>query len=188
VLDGAMGTMIQAHSLTEEDYRGNGCDVNHIKGYNFSVEQKGNNDLLCLTRPDIIEAIHRAYVDAGADIISTCTFNANAVSMRDYATEDLCRDINRSGAALARRVADQALSTAGRRVLVAGSMGPTNKAASMSPDIANPAMRDVTYDDLFAALHRADRGIARRVVPTCSSLKPSSTPSTSRRVSLLLRR
>jgi 5-methyltetrahydrofolate--homocysteine methyltransferase len=159
VLDGAMGTMIQAHSLTEEDYRGNGCDVNHIKGYNFSVEQKGNNDLLCLTRPDIIEAIHRAYVDAGADIISTCTFNANAVSMRDYATEDLCRDINRSGAALARRVADQAFSRSGRRVLVAGSMGPTNKAASMSPDIANPAMRDVTYDDLFAAYTEQIEGL-----------------------------
>jgi 5-methyltetrahydrofolate--homocysteine methyltransferase len=151
VLDGAMGTMIQSYGLTEDDFCGRSDRSSAVDGFEPTVLQKGNNDLLCLTCPEVIADIHRKYVEAGADIISTCTFNANAISMRDYATEHLCTAINRSGAALARRVADEAMATAGRRVLVAGSMGPTNKAASMSPDMNDPALRDVTYDELFAA-------------------------------------
>ncbi len=151
VLDGAMGTMIQTYGLTEDDFNGCGARCNLIADFRPTVLQKGNNDLLCLTRPDVISDIHRKYVVAGADIISTDTFNANAISMRDYETVHLCREINRRGAMLARKVADDAHATIGRTVLVAGSMGPTNKAASMSPDMNDPAMRDVTYDELFAA-------------------------------------
>jgi 5-methyltetrahydrofolate--homocysteine methyltransferase len=128
-LDGAMGTMIQKYRL---DY-------------------DGNNDMLCLTHGDVITAIHESYAAAGADILSTCTFNANAISMHDYNAEARCRDINERGAELARSVAERYRVNEGRRIYVAGSMGPTNKAASMSPDMKNPAMRNVTYDDLFDA-------------------------------------
>jgi 5-methyltetrahydrofolate--homocysteine methyltransferase len=151
VLDGAMGTMIQTYGLTEDDFCGRSDKSVKIAGFNPIIPQKGNNDILCLTCPDVIGVIHNKYIQAGADIISTCTFNANAISMRDYATDHLCNEINRCGAALARKVADATFAQTGRKVLVAGSMGPTNKAASMSPDMNDPAMRDVSYYDLFDA-------------------------------------
>lgn len=144
ILDGAIGTMIQRLRLTEEDFRG-------ARFASWPVDLRGNNDLLCLTRPDDIADIARSYVEAGADIISTNTFNANRISMADYGMESLCREINVAGARLLRRVADEAMARDGRKVWVAGSIGPTNKTASMSPDVNDPGMRAVTYDDLHAA-------------------------------------
>lgn len=140
ILDGAMGTMIQRRGLTEKDFRGE-------RFTDWHVDLRGNNDLLCLTRPDVIEDIAREYVGAGCDIISTNTFNANAISLADYDMAHLAREISRAGAEIARRVADGA----GREVKVAGSIGPTNKTASMSPDINDPGMRAVTYDELYEA-------------------------------------
>ena len=130
-----MGTMIQRRNLCEKDFRGD-------RFASWPVDLKGNNDVLCITRPDVIEDIHRQYVQAGADIISTDTFNANAISLAYYSMSELAREISREGARIARRAAD----AAGREVLVAGSIGPTNKTASMSPDISDPGMRSVTYD------------------------------------------
>lgn len=138
VLDGAMGTVIQGYGLGEDDFRG-------ARFASHPLPLKGCNDVLALTRPDIIEAIAEAYVEAGADIISTDSFNATRISMADYGLEEAVSDINREAARIARRVA----SRAGRPVWVAGSIGPTNKTASMSADIADPAARAVTYDDLF---------------------------------------
>lgn len=140
ILDGAMGTMIQRRGLTEKDFRGE-------RFADWHVDLRGNNDLLCLTRPDVIEDIAREYVEAGCDIISTNTFNANAVSLADYDMAHLAREISRAGAEIARRVADASQ----RPVKVAGSIGPTNKTASMSPDINDPGMRAVTYDELYDA-------------------------------------
>ena len=145
ILDGAMGTMIQRYGLTEADFRGD--RFAHLPG-----QLLGNNDLLCLTRPDIIEAIHRRYLDAGADIIETNTFNATRVSQADYHTEDAVRDINLAAARLARRVADEyAAACPGRPRYVAGSVGPTNKTLSLSPDVNNPAFRALAFDDLAQA-------------------------------------
>ena len=143
ILDGAMGTMIQQYGLTEADFRGK--RFSDIPG-----QLKGNNDLLCLTRPDIIEDIHRKYLTAGADIIETNTFNANRISQTDYHTQDAVRDINREAARLARRLADE-FSTSDKPRFVAGSVGPTNKTCSMSPDVSNPAYRALTFDDLADA-------------------------------------
>lgn len=131
VLDGAMGTCIQGYNLTPDDFLGG----------------KGNNDILNLTRGDVIEAIHRAYVAAGADIIETNTFSGNAISQKDYGQQGRVREINLKGAQIARRVAD----TAGRRVLVAGSMGPTVKSLSLSPDVNEPQHRDVTFREMADA-------------------------------------
>ena len=143
ILDGAMGTMIQQYGLTEADFRGE--RFSDIPG-----QLKGNNDLLCLTRPDIIEDIHRKYLTAGADIIETNTFNANRISQTDYHTQDAVRDINREAARLARRLADE-FSTSDKPRFVAGSVGPTNKTCSMSPDVNNPALRALTFDELAEA-------------------------------------
>ena len=143
ILDGAMGTMIQQYGLTEADFRGE--RFGDIPG-----QLKGNNDLLCLTRPDIIEDIHRKYLTAGADIIETNTFNANRISQTDYHTQDAVRDINREAARLARRLADE-FSTSDKPRFVAGSVGPTNKTCSMSPDVNNPALRALTFDELAEA-------------------------------------
>jgi 5-methyltetrahydrofolate--homocysteine methyltransferase len=145
VLDGAMGTMIQRHKLTEADYRGE-------RFAKWEGQLKGNNDLLVITRPDIIGAIHAEYLDAGADIIETNTFNAQRISMEDYAMGDLTRELNLAGAMLARKAADEytAMNPSKPR-FVAGSIGPTNKTASMSPDVNNPAYRAVSYDDLVDA-------------------------------------
>ncbi len=142
ILDGAMGTMIQCYNLKEEDFRGE--RFVHLPG-----QMKGNNDLLCLTRPDVICDIHRKYLEAGADIIETNTFNATSVSMADYHTEALVREINLEAARMARGLADEYTGkNPGKPRFVAGSIGPTNKTCSMSPDVNDPALRALTFDDL----------------------------------------
>ena len=143
ILDGAMGTMIQGYNLTEKDFR---SDLELLQMLNY----QGNNDMLNLSRPDIIEDIHRRYLEAGADIISTNTFSAQRVSQADYHMESFSRDIAFAGAKLARKCADE-YSTADKPRFVAGSIGPTNKTCSMSPDVSDPAKRDLTYDALFDA-------------------------------------
>ncbi|MGM9701304.1 MAG: methionine synthase [Prevotella sp.] len=143
ILDGAMGTMIQGYGLTEADFRGS-------LPLRDDVQYAGNNDMLCLTRPDVIADIHRRYLEAGADLIETNTFSAQRVSQADYHLEEMSREIALQGARIAREVADR-YSTAAKPRFVLGSMGPTNKTCSMSPDVNDPAARDVTYDDLFAA-------------------------------------
>ena len=145
VLDGAMGTMIQQYRLSEQDFRGN--RFAHLPG-----QMKGNNDLLCLTRPDVICDIHRKYLEAGADIIETNSFNATRISQSDYHTESLVRDINLAAARLARAVADEYTAVHPEKPrFVAGSVGPTNKTCSMSPDVNNPAFRALTYQELSEA-------------------------------------
>lgn len=143
ILDGAMGTMIQGYNLTEQDFRGN---LELLQMLNY----QGNNDMLNLSRPDIIEDIHRRYLEVGADIISTNTFSAQRISQADYHMESFSRDIAYAGAKLARKCADE-YSTADKPRYVAGSIGPTNKTCSMSPDVSDPAKRDLTYDALFDA-------------------------------------
>ena len=143
ILDGAMGTMIQGYNLTEKDFRGN---LELLQMLNY----QGNNDMLNLSRPDIIEDIHRRYLEVGADIISTNTFSAQRISQADYHMESFSRDIAYAGAKLARKCADE-YSTADKPRFVAGSIGPTNKTCSMSPDVSDPAKRDLTYDALFDA-------------------------------------
>jgi len=140
ILDGAMGTMIQRHRLSEADYRGERF-ANHPKLL------KGANDLLCLTRPDIIEGIHRHYLEAGADLIETNSFNAQRISLADYGLEPCVRDINLAAAACARRAVD----AAGRRAFVAGSIGPMSKTLSISRDVNDPARREVTFDEVKAS-------------------------------------
>ena len=145
ILDGAMGTMIQRHKLVEADYRGD-------RFVDAPIPQKGNNDLLVLTRPDVIEGIHRSYLEAGADIIETDTFNAQRISMEDYGMAGIVREMNLAAARLARKVADELTQlTPDKPRFVAGAVGPTNKTASMSPDVNNPAYRAVTYDQLVEA-------------------------------------
>ena len=143
ILDGAMGTMIQGYNLTEKDFRGN---LELLQMLNY----QGNNDMLNLSRPNIIEDIHRRYLEVGADIISTNTFSAQRISQADYHMESFSRDIAYAGAKLARKCADE-YSTADKPRYVAGSIGPTNKTCSMSPDVSDPAKRDLTYDALFDA-------------------------------------
>ena len=143
VLDGAMGTKIQTYGLTEADFRGD--RFTHVAG-----QLKGNNDILSLTRPDVIEDIHRLYLEAGADIIATNTFSSQRISQADYQLEGAAWDMALAGARIARKVADR-YSTADKPRFVAGSMGPTNKTCSMSPDVTNPAARDLTYDQLREA-------------------------------------
>lgn len=145
ILDGAMGTMIQRYNLSEQDFRGE-------RFAGISGQMKGNNDLLCLTRPDVIKDIHRKYLEAGADIIETNTFNAQRISMADYHMQRMCREINLAAAELARELADEyTAKTPHKPRFVAGSVGPTNKTCSMSPDVNNPALRALTYDELAAA-------------------------------------
>ncbi|MBK7172681.1 MAG: methionine synthase [Bacteroidales bacterium] len=142
VLDGAMGTMIQRYNLTEEEYRGR-------KFANHPIDLKGNNDLLCLTRPQIIKEIHQAYLEAGADIIETNTFNANKVSMADYALESEVRNINIEAAKIAKAIAAKFTRRNPEKPrFVAGAIGPTNKTASMSPDVNDPGFRAIHFDDL----------------------------------------
>lgn len=143
ILDGAMGTMIQQCGLTEADFRGE-------RFADLPGLQKGNNDLLCLSRPEVIAGIHNRYLAAGADIIETCSFNAQRISMADYGCEHLCREINLAAATIARQCAD-AVSTPDKPRFVAGSVGPTNKTCSLSPDVNDPAMRAITYDELVEA-------------------------------------
>ncbi len=144
VLDGAMGTMIQRHKLEEADYRGD-------RFSDWPHDLKGNNDLLSLSQPQIIKDIHRAYLAAGADIIETNTFNSTRISMADYHMEDLVPEINRESARLAREAADEfTAKDPGKPRFVAGSMGPTNKTASLSPDVNNPGFRAIDFDTLAA--------------------------------------
>ena len=145
ILDGAMGTMIQQYGLLEEDFRGSQfADVPGL--------MKGNNDILCLTRPDVIADIHRKYLDAGADLITTSTFSSQRVSMADYHVQEYCRDINLAAAKLARQLADEyTRKTPMKPRFVLGDVGPTNKTLSISPDVNNPALRSLTYDELVEA-------------------------------------
>jgi 5-methyltetrahydrofolate--homocysteine methyltransferase len=142
LLDGAMGTMIQRHPLTEEDFRGE-------RFKNHGHDLKGNNDILSITRPDVIKGIHRGYFDAGSDIVETNTFSTTTVSQADYGLEDAVREINLAGAKVAREAAVEFMAAnPGRRVFVAGAVGPTNRTASMSPDVNNPGYRAVNFDGL----------------------------------------
>ncbi len=153
VLDGAMGTMIQRHKLTEADYRGE-----RFKDWPSDV--KGNNDLLVLTQPDIIREIHGEYLEAGSDIIETNTFNAQRVSMADYGMEELSHEINVAAARIARDAADAwTAKTPEKPRFVAGSIGPTNRTASLSPDVNNPGFRNVTFDQLAEAYAEQIRGL-----------------------------
>ena len=138
IIDGAFGTEIQQRKLTEADYAGS---------LGLSKDQKGNNDILAITRPDVPEAIHRAYFAAGADIAETNTFSANRISQADYGAEHLVREINVESARLARRVADE-FAADGRPRFVAGAIGPTNKTLSLSPDVNDPGFREIDWDEL----------------------------------------
>jgi 5-methyltetrahydrofolate--homocysteine methyltransferase len=145
ILDGGLGTMIQKYKLSESDYRG-------TRFASSPGIQKGNNDILSITKPEVIEAIHRQYLEAGADIFATNTFNANAISMEDYGMEAYVREMNIASARIARNLVDQYNAAHPERVrFVAGSIGPTNKTASISPDVNDPAFRAVTYNSLYAA-------------------------------------
>ena len=145
ILDGALGTMIQKYNLSEEEFRGE-------RFVEQPGQMKGNNDLLCLTAPHVIQDIHRKYLEAGADIIETNTFNAQRISMADYHVEDYCREINLAAAKLACELADEyTRMNPDKPRFVAGSVGPTNKTCSMSPDVNNPAFRAITFDELVEA-------------------------------------
>lgn len=151
VIDGAMGTMIQRHKLSEEDYRGE-------RFKDWPSDLKGNNDLLCLTRPDIIKDIHLQYLEAGADIIETNTFNAQRVSLADYGMQDLASEMNLAAAQCARAAVDVYLSTHKKEAgefgpFVAGALGPMNKTLSLSPDVNNPGFRALSFDEAMEAYY-----------------------------------
>ncbi len=153
VLDGAMGTMIQTHSLEEDDFRGE-----QFRDHPKSL--KGCNDLLVLTRPDVIASIHRAYLEAGADIIETNTFVANRLTMANYGLEEHCYEINKAAAALAKGVATEVTRrNEAKPRFVAGSIGPTDKTASLSPKVSDPGYRGVTYDELVEAYTEQIEGL-----------------------------
>ena len=152
ILDGAMGTMIQRHKFEEADFRG-------ARFNDHAKDLRGNNDLLTLTQPDAIKAIHVAYLEAGADIIETNTFSSTTIAQADYGLEHLAFELNREGARLARTAADDVASKSGVRRFVAGSLGPTNRTASISPDVSNPGFRAVTFDELRAAYKEAALGL-----------------------------
>jgi 5-methyltetrahydrofolate--homocysteine methyltransferase len=139
VTDGAFGTEIQRHKLDEAAYRGS---------LDLARDQKGNNDILALTRPDVVDGITRAYLKAGSDIVSTNTFSANSISQADYGAEHLVRDINLASARIARAAADDAQAGDGRPRFVAGAIGPTNKTLSLSPDVNDPGYREIDFDGL----------------------------------------
>jgi 5-methyltetrahydrofolate--homocysteine methyltransferase len=151
VLDGAMGTMVQRHGLVETDYRGSRFAA-HGK------DLKGNNDLLCITRPDVIGGIHAEYLEAGADIIETNSFNATKVSQAEYGLADLAFELNVAAARLARETADK-FSTPDKPRFVAGVLGPTSRTASLSPDVNDPGARNITFDALVADYVEAARGL-----------------------------
>src|SRR5690606_33514672 len=151
ILDGAMGTMIQTYKLSEEQFRGE-------RFKDWASDLRGNNDLLSLTQPQIIDEIHRQYLEAGADIIETNTFNSNAPSMADYGMEALVYELNVAAAKLARAAAD-AYSTTDKPRFVAGVLGPTSKTASISPDVNDPGFRNIDFDALVAAYTESLRGL-----------------------------
>jgi 5-methyltetrahydrofolate--homocysteine methyltransferase len=152
VLDGAMGTVIQSYKLGEADYRGE-------RFRDWPKDLKGNNDLLVLTRPEVIGEIHRRYLEAGADIIETNTFNSNATSQADYGAEALVRELNLAAAQIARRAADDVAARTGRPRFVAGALGPTNRTASLSPHVNDPGFRNVSFDELAATYAEATRAL-----------------------------
>jgi 5-methyltetrahydrofolate--homocysteine methyltransferase len=152
VIDGAMGTMIQGYRLAESDYRGE-------RFKDWPVDLKGNNDILVLTQPQIVAEIHRAYLDAGADIIETNTFTANYSSQADYRAEEFVRDINLAAARIARRSADEYTAQTGQVRFVAGALGPTNRTASLSPNVNDPAYRNIDFDQLAATYLIAARAL-----------------------------
>lgn len=153
ILDGAMGTAIQDYSLVEADFEGERFKA-------WEIPLKGNNDLLNLTRPDLIKTIHRRYIDAGADMFETNTFSATTIAMADYKMEHLAAEIAREGAKLARETADEASAELGRPVGVLGAIGPTNKTLSLSPDVNDPGFRDVTFDDVRTAYYEQAEAMA----------------------------
>ena len=172
ILDGAMGTMIQRHGLEEADYRGErfaqGFDAlaapaGHAHGPGCGCtghDQRGNNDLLSLTRPDIIRGIHRAYLEAGADLLETNTFNSTSISLADYRLQHLVRELNREGARLARPECDAAEARdRGHPRFVVGVLGPTSRTASLSPDVNRPGFRATSFDALAEAYRDAARGL-----------------------------
>jgi 5-methyltetrahydrofolate--homocysteine methyltransferase len=172
VIDGAMGTMIQRHELQEADYRGRrfaeGFDAlfaadGHAHGPGCGCEardQRGNNDLLTLTRPDLIGDIHAAYLAAGADLVETNTFNSTAISLADYHLQHLVRELNREGAKLARAACDAAeAQTPDQPRFVIGVLGPTSRTASLSPDVNRPGFRATSFDELAAAYREATAGL-----------------------------
>ena len=151
VLDGAMGTLIQEHGLSEEDFRGR-------RFADHGQDLQGNNDLLALTQPDIIRAIHGRYLAAGSDIVETNTFNSTCIAQADYGTQDLCRELNREAARVARAACDE-YATPERPRFVAGALGPTNRTASISPDVNDPGKRNVSYEELVDAYTEAALGL-----------------------------
>jgi 5-methyltetrahydrofolate--homocysteine methyltransferase len=152
ILDGAMGTMIQRHRLSEAEFRG-------TRFADWPIDLRGNNDLLTLTQPQVIAAIHREYFLAGADLISTNTFNSTAVSQSDYRMESLAGELNLAAARLARQAAEEATTLSGRERFVAGALGPTSRTASLSPDVNDPGYRNITFDELARAYGDAARAL-----------------------------
>lgn len=144
IFDGAFGTQIQERKLTEADYAGD---------LGLPADQKGNNDILALTRPDVIADITRAYLDAGSDVVSTNTFSANRISQADYKAESLVREINVASGRIARGLADEYEAKDGKPRFVAGAIGPTNKTLSLSPDVEDPGFREIDFDELVAVYH-----------------------------------
>jgi 5-methyltetrahydrofolate--homocysteine methyltransferase len=162
IIDGAMGTMLQSYKLDESGYRGarftDGCDSQHAHG--TQCDLKGNNDLLTLTQPDIIKAVHLAYLEAGADLVETNTFNATSLSQADYHLGHLVYELNREGARIARDACDAMESkTPDQPRFVIGVLGPTSRTASISPDVNNPGFRNVTFEELATAYADATRGL-----------------------------
>lgn len=153
IIDGAMGTMIQRHKLEEKDYRGE-------RFKDWGSDLKGNNDLLCLTQPQIIEGIHRQYLEAGADIVETNTFNAQVISMADYQMESLAFEINVAAARIAKKAAaDFTARNPDKPRFVAGAIGPMNKTLSLSPDVNNPGFRAVSFDEVVSAYYEQIKGL-----------------------------
>lgn len=144
IFDGAFGTQIQNRELSEQDYAGDLC---------LTADQKGNNDILALTRPDVIGDITRAYLDSGSDIVSTNTFSANRISQADYAAQEMVREINLASAKIARDLANEYARRDGRPRFVAGAIGPTNKTLSLSPDVEDPGFREIDFDFLTNVYH-----------------------------------
>ena len=153
LLDGAMGSLIQEYKLSEEDYRGE-------KFKDSKIDLKGNNDLLSISRPDVIQEIHEDYLEAGADLIETNTFNANSISQADYGLESACYEMNIESARIARKATDKYTGkTPDKPRFVVGSLGPTNKTASMSPDVNDPGYRAVSYDEIVKSYAEQTRGL-----------------------------
>ena len=148
ILEGPKGTMVQARQLTERDFRGE-CFCGHPH------DLKGDHDILCLTRPTLIEEIHRSFIAAGADLISTNTFNGTRISQADYQTEAVVADLNRAAAQICVRAARWGETQFHRRIFVVGALGPTNRTASLSPDVNDPGYRAVTFDQLAARVTQA---------------------------------